>query len=81
MGFSQGILSAMVADTTPQDMKGTAFGIFNLASGVCMLVASVLAGWLWQDWGPAATFLAGAGFALVALLGLAVPAGRRQRAA
>ena len=80
MGFSQGILSAMVADTTPQDMKGTAFGIFNLASGVCMLAASVLAGWLWQDWGPAATFLAGAGFALVALLGLAVPAGRRQRA-
>lgn len=76
MGFSQGILAAMVADTTPKDMKGTAFGIFNLASGMCMLLASVLAGWLWQYWGPSATFLAGAVFAVLALLGLGVPAGR-----
>ncbi|MGX5659231.1 MFS transporter [Castellaniella ginsengisoli] len=80
MGFSQGILSAMVADTTPKDMKGTAFGIFNLASGVCMLLASVLAGWLWQDWGPSATFLAGAVLAAVALLGLGMPARRLNRA-
>ncbi|MFC4299453.1 MFS transporter [Castellaniella hirudinis] len=80
MGFSQGILSAMVADTTPKDMKGTAFGIFNLASGVCMLLASVLAGWLWQSWGPSATFLAGAVFAVLALLGLGVPAGRGRAA-
>jgi MFS family permease len=77
MGFSQGILSAMVADTTPAGMKGTAFGIFNLASGACMLPASVLAGWLWQSWGPSATFLAGACLAGVALLGLVRPAGRR----
>ncbi|MFV0284098.1 MAG: MFS transporter [Castellaniella sp.] len=80
MGFSQGILSAMVADTAPADMKGTAFGVFNLASGVCMLLASVLAGWLWQAWGPSATFLAGAVFAAVALLGLAMPAGRGRAA-
>ena len=80
MGFSQGILSAMVADTTPRDMKGTAFGVFNLASGVCMLLASVLAGWLWQGWGASATFLAGAVFAVLALLGLAVPAGRQHTA-
>ncbi len=80
MGFSQGILSAMVADATPPGLKGTAFGIFNLASGVCMLLASVLAGWLWQSWGPSATFLAGAVFAAVALLGLAVPV-RRGRTA
>ena len=78
MGFSQGILSAMVADTTPKDMKGTAFGIFNLASGVCMLLASVLAGWLWQAWGPSATFLAGAVFAVVALLALAIPMGQSR---
>ena len=77
MGFSQGILSAMVADTTPRDMKGTAFGVFNLASGVCMLLASVLAGWLWQAWGASTTFWAGAVFAGVALLGLLMPAGRR----
>ncbi|MGB7483365.1 MFS transporter [Castellaniella ginsengisoli] len=79
MGFSQGILAAMVADTTPAGLKGTAFGIFNLASGVCMLLASVLAGGLWQAWGPSATFLAGAGFAAAALLGLAVPAAGRRR--
>ncbi|MER1967273.1 MFS transporter [Castellaniella sp. GW247-6E4] len=70
MGFSQGILTALVADATPAGLKGTAFGIFNLASGVCMLLASVLAGWLWQFWGPTATFLVGAAFAAVALLGL-----------
>ncbi len=79
MGFSQGILAAMVADTTPREMKGTAFGVFNLASGVCMLLASVLAGWLWQSWGPSVTFLAGAAFAAVALLGLGMPAGRERR--
>ncbi len=79
MGFSQGILAAMVADTTPAGLKGTAFGIFNLASGICMLLASVLAGWLWQSWGPSATFLAGAGFAAAALLGLGVPVGRGKR--
>ncbi|MDY0309178.1 MAG: MFS transporter [Castellaniella sp.] len=78
MGFSQGILAAMVADTTPVGLKGTAFGIFNLASGLCMLLASVLAGWLWQVWGPAATFLLGAVFAVLALLGLAVPVGRSK---
>lgn len=80
MGFSQGILSAMVADTTPKDMKGTAFGVFNLASGVCMLLASVLAGWLWQDWGASATFLAGAALAAVALLGLGMPVWRLKKA-
>ena len=78
MGFSQGILSALVADTTPRDLKGTAFGIFNLASGVCMLIASVLAGWLWQGWGPSATFLAGAVFAGVALLALVIPMGQHR---
>lgn len=71
MGFSQGILSAMIADTTPAGMTGTAFGVFNLVSGVSMLLASLLAGVLWQFWGPSATFLAGAVFAAVALLGLA----------
>ena len=68
MGFSQGILATLIADTTPGPLKGTAFGIFNLISGVCMLLASVLAGALWQGWGAAITFYAGAGFALLALL-------------
>ncbi len=67
LGFSQGILAAMVADAAPADLKGTAFGLFNLASGLAMLVASVLAGALWEFLGPAATFAAGGVFALCAL--------------
>jgi MFS family permease len=68
MGFSQGILATLIADTAPTDLKGTAFGIFNLVSGACLLLASVLAGWLWQTLGPQSTFLFGALMAVAALL-------------
>ncbi|EIM18604.1 MFS transporter [Pseudomonas chlororaphis] len=68
MGFSQGILATLVADTTPADLKGTAFGVFNLLSGIALLLASVIAGWLWQAHGAALTFYAGAGFAGLSLL-------------
>lgn len=68
MGFSQGILATLVADTTPSDMKGTAFGVFNLLSGLAMLLASILAGSLWQYWGASTTFYVGAAIAGVALL-------------
>ena len=67
MGLTQGLLSAMVAQTAPDDLRGTAFGVFNLASGVAMLVASALAGALWQFVGPAATFWAGAALAAASL--------------
>lgn len=70
MGMTQGLLAAMVADTAPHDLRGTAFGFFNLVSGVAMLVASVLAGWLWDRHGPAFTFYGGAVFGALALLGL-----------
>jgi len=60
MGFTQGLLSAMVAQASPGALRGTAFGVFNLASGIAMLAASALAGALWQFAGPAATFWAGA---------------------
>jgi len=70
MALTQGLLAAMVADTAPADLRGTAFGFFNLLSGLAMLLASVLAGLLWQTWGPAWTFGAGAGFSLLAMLGL-----------
>ncbi|MBK9237750.1 MAG: MFS transporter [Rhodoferax sp.] len=70
MGMTQGLLATMVADTAPADLRGTAYGFFNLMSGVAMLVASVLAGLLWDGWGASATFYAGAGFCLLALLGL-----------
>jgi MFS family permease len=70
MGMTQGLLAAMVADTAPEDLRGTAFGLFNLVSGLAMLAASVLAGLLWDRLGAAATFLAGAGFAVAALMAL-----------
>ncbi|AKA25290.1 MFS transporter [Pseudomonas chlororaphis] len=68
MGFSQGILATLVADTTPADLKGTAFGVFNLLSGLALLLASVIAGWLWQVHGAALAFYTGAGFAALSLL-------------
>ena len=67
MGMTQGLLARMVADTTPADLRGTAFGFFNLVSGIAMLLASLLAGLLWDQAGPAMTFYAGAGFCLLAL--------------
>jgi MFS family permease len=68
LGFSQGLLSALVADTAPEDLRGTAFGLFNLVSGGALLVASVLAGWLWQSFGATSTFIAGAAFSGIAVL-------------
>jgi MFS family permease len=68
MAATQGLLSAMVADTAPTELRGTAFGLFNLGSGLAMLAASVLAGVLWDRFGAAATFHAGAAFAGIALL-------------
>jgi MFS family permease len=61
----------MVADTAPADLRGTAYGFFNLVSGIAMLAASVLAGYLWDGLGASATFYAGAGFCVIALVGLA----------
>ncbi|MCO5162286.1 MAG: MFS transporter [Mesorhizobium sp.] len=72
MGLTQGLLSALVADTAPQDLRGTAFGMFNLVSGVALLAASVIAGALWDVVGPQGTFIAGAGFAAAAMVGLLV---------
>ncbi len=70
MGLTQGLLAALVADTAPAELRGTAFGFFNLVGGLAMLAASIIAGSLWDLAGPQTTFLAGAGFALVALAGL-----------
>jgi MFS family permease len=70
MGLTQGLLSALVADAAPPSLRGTAFGYFNLFTGLALLAASVIAGALWDAYGPAGTFLAGLGFALVSLVGL-----------
>lgn len=71
MGMTQGSLAAFVADTTPNTLRGTAFGIFNFASGVALLLASVIAGLLWDFIGPSATFAFGAAFTLIGLIGIA----------
>lgn len=72
MALTQGLLAALVAATAPADLRGTAFGVFNLASGVALLIASTLAGYLWQAIGPSATFVAGAAFAGIAWVALVV---------
>jgi MFS family permease len=69
MGLTQGLLAALVAAAAPADLRGTAFGVFNLVCGVVLLAASVLAGWLWDAFGPQFTFYAGAAFAAVAWVG------------
>lgn len=85
LGFTQGLLATLVADTAPPELRGTAFGMFNLSGGLSLLAASLLAGMLWDNFGPQMTFLAGAGFTALALLGLGlvrwrVPAlGRNQK--
>ena len=69
MGLTQGLLATLVADTAPADLRGSAFGLFHLAGGIAMLAASVIAGALWDAYGPSATFLAGAAFTAIALAG------------
>lgn len=72
MGITQGLLARMIADTAPADLRGTAYGFFNLVSGIAMLLASAVAGLLWESFGASFTFYAGATFAMCALLGLLV---------
>jgi len=72
MAMTQGLLATMVADTAPADLRGTAFGMFNLVSGLSMLLASALAGLLWDQWGAPSTFAAGAAFCVAALVLLAL---------
>lgn len=70
MGLTQGLFAKLVADASPEELRGTAFGVFNLVSGAALLLASVVAGSLWSAFGAPATFLAGAAFAMLAMLGL-----------
>ena len=78
MGFTQGLFATLVADAAPAELRGTGYGIFNLVTGLALLLASVIAGVLWDMVGSQGTFLVGAAFALFALIGLAL-LGRRLR--
>ncbi len=70
MGFTQGLFAALIADTAPPDRRGTAFGTFNLVSGLAQLCASVIAGVFWDAHGPGSTFFVGAALAILALAAL-----------
>ncbi len=70
MALTQSLFAALVADSVPRELRGTAFGFFNVASGLGLLAASVIAGALWDHYGPAATFIAGAVFAALSLAGV-----------
>ena len=72
MALTQGLMAKLVADRAPPELRGSAFGVFNLAAGLALLVASIVAGLMWDRLGASSTFLAGAGFAALALIGLAL---------
>ncbi|MBS1171076.1 MAG: ral substrate transporter:Major facilitator superfamily 1 [Burkholderiaceae bacterium] len=80
LGLTQGLLSAMVADAAPADLRGTAFGLFNLAGGVALLLGGALAGWLWDSLGAPYTFGAGALFCALAVIVILLrrPSGRAR---
>ena len=80
MGCTQGIFAALVADASPDNLRGTAFGVFNLVSGITLLCASILAGGLWEWIGPDSTFVAGAALASLAGLTLVILRKRLKKA-
>ena len=81
MGISEGLLARMVADAAPQPLRGTAFGLFNLVAGLALLVASALAGLLWDRFGAQQSFLAGAGLSALAFVVVVACRGAREQAA
>jgi MFS family permease len=81
MGMTQGVLAAMIAASAPEALRGTAFGMFNLIAGVAMLLASVVAGLLWDNFGSAVTFFGGAVFAIAAFLLFSFQPARRRATA
>ncbi|MFD2029896.1 MFS transporter [Ancylobacter dichloromethanicus] len=79
MGCTQGLFATMIADAAPPDRRGTAFGMFNVVSGLAQFCASVIAGALWDAHGPGSTFLVGAALAILALVTLFALRGRLRR--
>lgn len=79
MGMTQGLLAALIADTAPADLRGTAFGLFNALTGVALLLASLIAGLLWELIGPQATFFAGAALTAAGLFGMVLFINHRRK--
>ncbi|MFC3395559.1 MFS transporter [Brenneria rubrifaciens] len=80
LGMTQGLLAAMIANSAPVDLRGTAYGVFNLMSGIALLLASLGAGLIWDFWGAPSTFYAGAAICVVTLLGMRLAPREYQRA-
>ena len=80
MALTQGLFGKLVADTAPADLRGTAFGVFNLVSGIALFPASALAGWLWSAFGASAAFIAGASFAALTAMGVLLYRAERRNA-
>ena len=76
MAFAQGIFAASVADSAGEKVRETAFGFYGLATGVALILSSILAGCLWDHYGAATTFYAGAVFSLLTLMGFQLLASR-----
>ncbi len=72
MALTQGVFAKIVADFVPTDLRGTGFGIFDLARGVGFVIANVIAGWWWRASGPPAAFFSAAAFAMIAGIGLSI---------
>lgn len=79
LGMTQGLLATMIADTAPEDLRGTAYGFFNLVCGVALLLASVAAGLIWDRLGASFTFLAGTLFCIVALIMIGAVSGTGEK--
>lgn len=78
MGLTQGVVTAMIADQAPSHLRATAFGIYDFMTGIALFFASLIAGFLWKDFGPHFTFQAGAVFAVIALIGFLLMPGKRK---
>ncbi len=76
MGCTQGLLATLIADAAPEELRGTAFGMFNLLTGLALLAASIIAGGVWELLGVQSTFLTGAAFAMITLIGVVSVRGR-----
>ena len=79
LAMTQGTITALVADLVPANLRGTAFGFLNLAVGVALFPASLLAGLLWQQLGSGVAFAVSSGLALIAICLLAIVSQNKDR--
>lgn len=78
LGMTQGVLAAMIVDHAPADLRGTAFGVFHVASGLAVLVGSFGAGWIWDQLGSTTMFATAAAIGVAGLAALVISSvGRR----